>query len=338
MSAVGGDAAATVSWTAPASDGGSTITGYIVTANPGGFTATTGVADTSAAVTGLTNGTAYTFTVRAQNVVGDGPESDPSNSVTPVSSIPIETVSIGDVTLVEGDSGAQTIKFPVTLSHAADHEVRVNWTLSDLGATGALRTATGVDYGNLGGATKTLIFKPALRTGLTPVVKIVSVKLFADTAIEGDEALRVTLSSPTGGYELNRALGTGTIFDDDSAAPGVRLAIGDLTIVRSGSGAVTAMVPITMSSAVSTKLTVPYTLTSSDATRTVTATGGDYGGKGTGTLAVAAGTVVKTINIKLWPGAPPTTAKHITITLGLPNNPSVTVTRVAGTLTIVSGP
>ena len=79
-----GDAKATVTWTAPADDGGSAITGYTVTASPGGATAmATGAAITSAVVTGLTNGTSYTFTVHAANAVGAGPESAPSNTVTP---------------------------------------------------------------------------------------------------------------------------------------------------------------------------------------------------------------------------------------------------------------
>jgi large repetitive protein len=81
VTAVAGNAQATVSFTAPASDGGSPITLYTVTSSPGGITAT-GTAS-PITVTGLTNGTAYTFTVKATNAIGTGPDSAPSNSVTP---------------------------------------------------------------------------------------------------------------------------------------------------------------------------------------------------------------------------------------------------------------
>jgi RHS repeat-associated protein len=83
-SATAGNAQATVTWTAPGSNGGSAITYYTVTSSPGGFTAqTANGSTTTATVTGLTNGTSYTFTVTATNAIGTGPASSPSNAVTP---------------------------------------------------------------------------------------------------------------------------------------------------------------------------------------------------------------------------------------------------------------
>lgn len=82
VSAVAGAASATVSWDAPASDGGSDITGYTVTSSPDEKTCTS-IATRSCVVSGLTNGTAYTFTVVATNAEGDSDASSPSAAVTP---------------------------------------------------------------------------------------------------------------------------------------------------------------------------------------------------------------------------------------------------------------
>ena len=85
VTAIPGNGLAVVSWTAPLSNGGSPITGYIVTASPGGRQViTTGA--TTATVSGLTNGTSYTFTVRAANASFTSVASAPAAAVTPLSS------------------------------------------------------------------------------------------------------------------------------------------------------------------------------------------------------------------------------------------------------------
>ena len=82
------NAQATVSWSAPASDGGSSITRYNVTVNPAPVSGATTrqTADgitTSLVFTNLVNGTPYTFTVTATNAVGTSAASDASAAVTP---------------------------------------------------------------------------------------------------------------------------------------------------------------------------------------------------------------------------------------------------------------
>jgi len=79
VSATGGDASATVTWT-PATTGGRADT-YTITSSDG-TVQTAGAAATSARFTGLTNGTSYTFTVEATNAAGTSPAST-SNAVTP---------------------------------------------------------------------------------------------------------------------------------------------------------------------------------------------------------------------------------------------------------------
>ncbi len=118
VSATGGNAQAIVSFTAPVDDGGSSITGYRVTSSPGGITATG--SSSPITITGLTNGTAYTFTVAAQNIAGYGPESSASNSVTPAAGRVI-TVSpaVGGITNWNLDTNG-----PLSLSTAG------TWTLT----------------------------------------------------------------------------------------------------------------------------------------------------------------------------------------------------------------
>jgi fibronectin type 3 domain-containing protein len=72
-SATPGNTTVTLTWDPPF-DGGQPISRFHATASPGGAMCHTDVLGCT--IQGLTNGTTYTFTVRASNSVGDGPESN----------------------------------------------------------------------------------------------------------------------------------------------------------------------------------------------------------------------------------------------------------------------
>ncbi len=105
--ATAGNASASLTWAAPSSDGGSPVTDYVITPYIG-TTAQTPITVGDVLtddVTGLTNGTAYTFTVAATNSVGTGTASAPSNSVTPTSVV-IAPGAPTDVVATAGNASA----------------------------------------------------------------------------------------------------------------------------------------------------------------------------------------------------------------------------------------
>ena len=93
------NASVALSWSAPASNGGSAVTGYQVQvstsaagsyASAAGCTSAATSASTTCTATGLTNGTAYYFKIAAINAAGTGTQSAASSSVTPA--VPSYTV------------------------------------------------------------------------------------------------------------------------------------------------------------------------------------------------------------------------------------------------------
>ena len=92
--ATGGDEQVSIAFTAPIDNGGSAITGYTVTMSPGGQTATGTTSPIK--VSGLTNGTSYTFTVIATNLDGNSLASTVSSAFT-VPSVPYsQYITLGD--------------------------------------------------------------------------------------------------------------------------------------------------------------------------------------------------------------------------------------------------
>lgn len=116
--AVEGDTTADVAFTAPPITGGAAILHYTATASPGGMKVD-GLSS-PIRVPGLVNGTAYTFTVTATNIVGEGAASDASNSVTPKAT----------QTITFTNPGAQTFGTSPTLSASSDSGLSPTFTSS----------------------------------------------------------------------------------------------------------------------------------------------------------------------------------------------------------------
>ena len=129
-----GNASVALSWTAPASDGGSTITGYQVTPYISGAaqsSVATGSTATSFTVTGLTNGTAYTFTVVAVNAVGTGPASVASGVLTPTAPSNVvfaDGFESGDLSAWNGNIGTGTAAVTTGAAHSGTYGVRLTNT------------------------------------------------------------------------------------------------------------------------------------------------------------------------------------------------------------------
>ncbi len=110
------------------------------------------------------------------------------------------TLFIGDVSVLEGNSGTGNADFTVTLSGSPAGTVTVDW------ATVAGTATAGVDYTTSGG-TLTFLVGETSKTASVPVV--------GDLLDELDETFSVVLSSATGGAVISDDTGLGTILDDD---------------------------------------------------------------------------------------------------------------------------
>ena len=165
----------------------------------------TAFAPLNASGTSITNASRY---VQYQaSLTGDGSITPTLEDVTFTASSqtppPHVSVSIGNVTVSEGNVGTTNAELQVTLSSASALTVAVNY-----GTAGGTATS-GVDYVSTSGQ---LVFPP----GTTSLVMVVPV--LGDANYEPAETFGVSLSNPINAT-ISTGLGTATITDDDAVAP-----------------------------------------------------------------------------------------------------------------------
>jgi hypothetical protein len=150
--AIAGNGQATVSFSPPQSDGGSSITGYIVSSNPkGGEDTNAGSTSLTHIMTNLKNGTKYTFSARAMNALGTGPASQTSEAVTPAK-IPGQPTNVkatagkskGTVVVTfnaPGSNGGSTIT-SYTVTSTSDGSITKTGKSSPITVTGLMSGAS----------------------------------------------------------------------------------------------------------------------------------------------------------------------------------------------------
>ena len=166
-----------------------------------------------------------------QLVVNDGKVSSAPDTVR-IMAEPLPALSIDDAQVAEGDAGTGSLAFQVHLSRASAVAVTVGYVAAD---------GTATSPGDYAAVTGTLTIPAGATVGA------VTVAVVGDTAVEADETMTVTLTSPAGAL-ISDGQATGTIVNDDqlpvvtiaatdAAASEVGPDAGTFTIARSGSTA-----------------------------------------------------------------------------------------------------
>lgn len=220
---------------------------------------------------------------------------------------PAPSLSINDITVVEGDSGSKTGSFTVTLSAPSGKAVQVNY------ATTNGTAIAGADYTAVSGI---LTFTPGQTS------KTISVSVLGDLLDEIDETFTVILSNSQNAT-LNKSQGIGTIQDND---PLPKLTINNVTITEGNGPPQTMQFTVLLSAASGKTVTVNY------ATADQTAVSGrDYTAK-SGTLTFTPGQTSKTISILIQNDIVYEQTETFAVKLTSPVNATLGVSQGIGTI------
>ena len=194
-----------------------------------------------------------------------------------------QTISINDVTQVEGNAGTSSFVFTVSVDGGGNAATDIDFTVNTSNGT----ATAGTDYVAITGGSGTI----ASGTPSTTVTVTVN----GDTDFEGDEEFSVVLSGITGGTAGDDT-GLGTITNDD-VAPLDAISINDVTQVEGNAGTSSFVFTVSVDGGGNAAANIGFTVNTSNGTA---ASGTDYvaitGGSGTITAGSPSTTVSVTVN------------------------------------------
>lgn len=302
--ATAGDGSAYVQFSGPASNDGSPVTGYTVTSLPaGGVDADAGSLSDTHLVTGLTNGETYQFVVVATNAYGTSEASTASNAIVPFEP---PSLAVGDLSVVEGNSGYKLVTFVVSMSEASGQAVTFDYDTVDGTAS------AGSDYLALHGSATI----PIGATSTTVVSRV-----YGDTAVEDNETFTLQLSDPIGATLADEEA-TATIVNND----GVTLRIGNASVLESLTANRTLLFTINLSAASPTD--VGFDIATADGTA---AAGSDYVAASTH-LVIPAGTLAMNYAVTVRPDTLAEGDETMRVVMSNPSNATLNVAEGIGTI------
>ena len=229
-----------MSWTAPASDGGAAITSYTVTSLPGNKTCS--AAASPCTVTGLTNGQAYTFTVKATNPAGDSGDSSAASPVTPravpgvptaVSGVPGNQQVVVSWTAPVEDGGSPITGYTVTSTPGAATCTGVSTSCTVTGLTnGQAYTFQVVAVNTVGDGPPSAASAPVTPQPDAPKKQTLSLKLPKRIKLSG-----ITLITPAGA-RTNADQPVRTIIRGGPGTPSTAGEVRYFTVLRGPDGKV----------------------------------------------------------------------------------------------------
>ena len=233
VTATAGNGSASVSWTAPA-NGGSPITSYTVTPYIGttaqpSTTVTGNPPATSTTVSGLTNGTSYTFAVTATNAVGSSQASAQSNAVTPSSVVTPAFIQQNSTHKAGVSSTSVTLGTPSVVGNRMIVEVGT-WGSASPTAKGvsdsAGNTYTELTHFTASDHTEMSVWSaPISASGSTPLTVTASTTASGDIGIGAMEYSGLSTASGTGALDV-QATATGKTTGAATVSSGATAAVG----------------------------------------------------------------------------------------------------------------